>query len=71
MKVYQIKVVGQSAVFNSHFRCSSGKVYKHQPTQEQIDAFVEACRDDSYLDFLDPNDKDVEVKILELELVDD
>ena len=53
MPVYQIYVEGKSTIFNQLFKAYSQTIFKHYPTEEEKAAFVEACKDESYLDYLD------------------
>ena len=70
MEIYQINVVGDSAVFESSFRMSSRKVYKREPTQKEIDEFIKKCADETYFDYLDINNP-YQIKILHLNLIED
>ena len=69
MIVYQIFVDGSSVTFGEHFKMHSKHVFKNEPTQEQIDAFISECADPKYFDYLDLEHK-YEVKILKLILED-
>lgn len=74
MPVYQIYVEGKSTFFNQVFKARSQTVFKHYPTKEEKDAFVEACKDESYLDYLDVSTENarkmLKVDVLELTLKD-
>lgn len=70
MEIYQIHVKGKSAVFDSPFTMSSKDVFKREPTQEEINKFIEACCDPSYFNYMDGT-KLYEVKILRLNLIED
>ena len=72
MKLYQIRVKGYQAYFNDYFKASSKKVYKRKPTEEEIKAFLDSCTDEKVnpISVLD-TEHEYEVKILELELVEE
>ena len=75
-KIYQISVKGSYTGFSDDvFKASSKKVYRHYPTQEDIDEFINKCKtpvsDDPLAEMccLDGN-KHYSVNILELSLND-
>lgn len=74
MTVYQIKVKGQYKYFEGECQISSGKIYKHYPTEEEIAEFIKCCSEtpeDNPLEIYDlDTNENYTVKILELELVD-
>lgn len=75
-KVYQISVKGSYTGFqNDTFKASSRKVYRHYPTQEEIDEFINNCKtpinNDPMADmFCLAVDKDYSINIIELSLND-
>ena len=74
MPVYQIYVEGKSTFFNQVFKARSQTVFKHYPTDEEKAAFVEPCKDESYLDYLDVSTENarkmLKVDVLTLNLED-
>lgn len=75
-KIYQISVKGSYTGFPSDvFKASSKKVYRHYPTQEEIDEFINNCKtpinDGPMADmYCLAVDKHYSINILELSLND-
>jgi len=68
MTVYQIHVKGETDCVDSEFKCSSKKVYKHKPNEEEINNFIESCSKGYFFNL--NVDKPYETFIVELELID-
>lgn len=67
MKIYQINIIGESDVVSDTFKAHSKKVYKHMPTKDEINEFVQNCSTGGFIN-LNP-DKPYNVVITELEVI--
>ena len=70
-KIYQILIKGKYKTFHSDGKYHSQKVYREEPTQKDINKFIDACCNSEHPnDLMDLDEDTVTVKILELELCD-
>lgn len=67
LPLYQIRVEGDSACFDSAFIMRSKDIYLHKPTESEINQFIEKCKDNSYLNYLDGS-KPISVRVCDLVL---
>jgi len=69
--LYQIVCSGDYKSCEGNGRYSSKKVYKHEPTQSEIDEFIDKCCNSVFPnDLFDLDIKTVTVRINELIIVD-
>lgn len=67
--IYQIYVRGISSIFGNYFKAYSKKVYKHYPSEEEINEFVTTCQDNNgYIDCLEGYP--TEIKVIELDVIE-
>jgi hypothetical protein len=71
VKLYQLYVKGSQKYCESAFTCFSKKVYKHEPTEQEKQEFVDLCCDEKnvLLNVLDKN-KEYKVKCYELDVIE-
>jgi hypothetical protein len=68
---YQIVASGNKKFFDGVGKFYSKKIYSKTPTEEQINEFIEACTNSPHPFSLHDLDKEgLEIKILELQLID-
>jgi hypothetical protein len=69
--VYQIACSGEYKSTEGHGKYSSKKVYKHTPTQDEIDDFIDKCCNSVFPnDLFDLDINTVTVRINELIIID-
>ena len=71
MKLYQLYIKGAQKYAESAFICFSKKVYKHEPTEQEKQEFVDLCCDEKniFLNVLNKN-KEYKVKCYELDVIE-
>lgn len=71
MKLYQLYIKGAQKYAESAFICFSKKVYKHEPTEQEKQEFVDLCCDEKniFLNVLNKN-KEYKVKYYELDVIE-